>query len=63
MNQEQIAALTDDEVRVWAKTANEDCIEAGNSKKDSEWHVACFAACVVFSQEMTRRGITIRTLH
>jgi hypothetical protein len=61
MDQEQMASLTDDEVIAWAKTANEDCIEAGNTERDSDWHAACFAACVVFSQEMARRGINMQT--
>lgn len=50
---------TDDEVLHWAKTANEDCIKAADEERNSEWHDTCFAACVVMSQEMGRRGIKL----
>mgnify|MGYP001612920045 CR=1 FL=1 len=63
MDDETLKALTADELIAWAKTANEDCIEAGSTERDSDWHQACFAACCMFSKEMTRRGIDMRVLH
>lgn len=55
--------MTDAEVLEWAKMAEGDLQEAANTQRNSEWHDACFAACVVLSQEMTRRGIRLRPLH
>lgn len=60
---EYISSLSDSELQASAKQGNEDCIEAANTERNSDWHDACFAACAVFSREMSRRGIDIRNLH
>jgi hypothetical protein len=55
--------MTDAEVLEWALMAEGDLAEAANTQRDSEWHQACFTACWVLSQEMSKRGIRLRPLH
>lgn len=62
MTETELKSMTDAEVLAWAQTANDDCLEAANTRRESEWHVACFAACFVLSQEMTKRGIRLKPL-
>ena len=56
---EVIKAMTNDELIAYTQTAGEDLTEAANTQNNSPWHEACFAACVVLSQEMGRRGIRL----
>jgi hypothetical protein len=58
-----VADLSDDELLSRAKIANDDCVEAANTRRNSEWHDACFAACVVFSEELSKRGLRLQPLH
>ena len=62
MNQEiqnYLDSLNDDELRANAKTASFDLQAAAENDRDSEWHGSCFAATVLYAQEMTKRGINL----
>ncbi len=52
-----VQALTDQELLTWLDTAAADLADAVATVPNSEWHEACLAAAVVFSQEANRRGI------
>lgn len=58
-----LANLSDAELHAATAKAVEDCKLAGATEQNSEWHESCFAACVVFSQEMSRRGLHLNKLH
>ena len=57
---EHLAALDDNELREHLERAVTDCKEASHELNNSEWHAACFAAAVVYSQELNRRGLNRR---
>lgn len=57
-----VRALTDKELLTWLDTVAVDLAEAAEAAPNSEWHEACFAAAVTFSQEASRRGIR-RSVH
>lgn len=56
---EHLASLDDNELRELLDQAVLDCKEAGQELNSSEWHAACFAAAVVYSQEFNRRGLNV----
>ena len=60
MIDEHLAALDDNELRENLERAVTDCKEAAQELNNSEWHAACFAAAVVYSQELNRRGLNGR---
>ena len=55
--QHWLARLPDADLKAAFQEAVDDCQKAGTEQPNSEWHEACFAACVVFSQEVSRRGL------
>ena len=57
---EHLASLDDNELRERLAFAVNDCKEAGHELNNSEWHSACFAAAVVYAQELNRRGLNGR---
>lgn len=59
---EQIATLTDEELRTAINEASDDLKKASKDEPESEWHEACFAAVILFSQEMSRRGLFNRKI-
>ena len=63
MNNDELKALSDADLLVWAKTASDDLAEAANYQRESEWHQSCFAAAVAFSLEMSRRGLRLSPVH
>jgi hypothetical protein len=58
-----LESMTDEQILRAAEVAAKDCNEAGLAERNSEWHECCFAAVVVLSQEMARRGISLNTTH
>lgn len=58
-----LESMTDDQVLRAASIAADDCREAASTQHNSEWHECCFAAVVVLSQEMARRGISLNRTH
>jgi len=57
-----VQVLTDQELLAWLDTVATDLAQAAETAPNSEWHEACFAAAVAFSQEASRRGIR-RSVH
>jgi hypothetical protein len=55
-----LRALTDAEVLGKLQGAADDMHHAAQSGPDSDWHVSCFAATLLYAQEANRRGISIK---
>lgn len=58
-----LESMTDEQILAAARIAADDCREAGNTERNSDWHECCFAAVVVLSGEMARRGISLNETH
>jgi len=54
-----VTKLTDSDLISAARDASSDLLIASNREPNSEWHSACFAAAFIFSQEMSKRGLSI----
>jgi hypothetical protein len=64
MNQtEYLTSLDDAELKRQAGICYDDLQIAANMEHNSNWHESCFAAAVMFAQELNRRGIEMRTLN
>lgn len=61
--QEYLATLSDGELKVALTEAHDDLMKAADEQPNSEWHGTCFAATLVYSQEMNRRGLKLATTH
>lgn len=55
--------LGDGELRSLLKTAADDLNYAAEHMNKSEWHQLCFAATVVYAQELSRRGLRLKEAH
>lgn len=53
---EHLAGLDDSQLHQLLAEAVNDCKEAAAELNSSEWHAACFAAAVVYAQELNKRG-------
>ena len=52
-----LASLSDQELVIRMETAWADLHKAAHEANQSEWHNNCFAACAVYCQEMSKRGL------
>ena len=61
MTKEQIdayfASLNDIELKEKLYTAYNDLRAVSKEDPDSEWHASCFAATILYTQELNKRGI------
>lgn len=60
---EYIEQMTDAELKQATQTCMDDLAIAARDENNTEWHEACFAAAVLFSGEMNRRGLKLVTAH
>lgn len=52
-----MSSFTDDELRTQAIDCRNDLKKAAEYQPESEWHETCFAAMLIYAQEMNRRGL------
>lgn len=52
-----LQSLTNEELVESFETAKTDLEEVSDEDRNSEWHEACFAAVIVYGNEVVRRGI------
>jgi hypothetical protein len=57
---EYIASLSDDDLIKRTGIAMDDLTEASHKQNNSEWHQSCFAATVLYCEEMSRRGLKVK---
>lgn len=55
--------MSDDELIKATKEAYNDLTIAAKDEPNSEWHQSCFAATILFADEMAKRGLKISTVH
>lgn len=60
---EYLENLSDADLIEEAKTAVQDLKEAAANQRESEWHQACFAGVMVFTEELSKRGLKMSTFH
>lgn len=60
---EEIAELSDDQLLVAFNEAREDLAKAAHDEPNSEWHQCCFAATVIYAQELLDREIRPQPFH
>jgi hypothetical protein len=58
-----IKEMSNEELKAFVKEAGEDLEKAAETERNSEWHEACFAAVLMGTMEMNRRGIQMATVH
>jgi len=61
--QEMIGNLDDKHLIEGFEKARDDCESASINDPNSDWHEACFAAVMVFSQEILKRQLFASTVH
>jgi len=54
---EYIASLDNDTLLNRGESAFKDLAEASEVEPNSEWHESCFAASLLFAEEINRRGL------
>jgi len=54
-----LASLSNIELLWRAETCEKDLHEAAEKENNSEWHGSCFAAMILFCQELNRRGLKL----
>ncbi len=60
---EYLADMTDEQLKSALTEAKDDLMKASRQHLNSEWHQSCFAATLLFSDEMNKRGIRLTPLH
>jgi len=54
-----LLGISDDNLVYFANECAKDLELASKEQNNSEWHEACFAAFILFSQEIGKRGLKI----
>jgi hypothetical protein len=55
--QAYLTSLSDTDLVDNHRQAFSDLAEAARTQRNSEWHQACFAATIVYAEEMVKRGL------
>lgn len=57
---DHLADLTDKELLAAGQEAVDDLTKAALTQPGSDWHQACFAATVIYAEELSRRGLRLK---
>lgn len=57
------STYTDQQLIDLFNEAKLDLAKAAEDEPESEWHQACFAAVIMVSQEASKRGLKLTTVH
>ena len=60
---EHMSDMSDSELLEAGRTALDDLATAAIDEPGSDWHQSCFAAVLIYAEEIQARHLTLATIH